>query len=798
MENTKRAEENVKDQGKEISFQWFFVNFLVYWKWFAISIILFLACGYVYLRYVTPVYNVNSMIVFRGGSRGVDSESSYFQRLGYIESGTNIENEMEVLHSRDLLETAVVEGDYYIRYSVKGRFKNTEIYDGAGRQYYSAVPVKVFCDKNIISALFSTLSLKISLSDNSTILVDGQYGNNNFSYKLSTIPAVIKTPIGELLLLSDENVVLKKEYPLYVTITPPLWVAQSYIGAIATDYVAKKATVVSVTLNETNGKRGEDFLNRLFEVYNRETSADKNKAGEKASDFIKARLEDLTKELSSSEDEIEAYKKENRIALDLSPDQGMTTGEMNNNYKKLVGVGSDEIRLSYLRDAVEKNTDNSALLPAISTDGDGGDLSAKIGTYNQSVLEKNRLLAYTKDDAPTIKKRNERLELLRQDILFTLKTAEYSISTTKKEYEGLYDNYLSGLGDVPRKDRELADLQRLQGSKSDLYSSLLRQKQQIEYSLAVSTPSLKVLNVPLTSGLIYPRRTLTYLICLVLGLVLPFIIVGIRELFNFKLTKEEEVRRFSNIPVIISLPIAKTKSPIVISSHTTTAIVERFRLLRTNLQFILDNPEKKSVLITSTISGEGKTFVAMNLALTFSLKYKTILVGLDIRRPKINNYLNLPKQMGVISYLTGEETNINNLICRNVNGTNLDVLTSGMIPLNPNELLIEHTLDTMFQELRQQYDYIIIDSSPVGSVSDAFLLNRVCDVSLFVVRNNLTPKSAISLANKIYEEKRLNNINLVLNGFAGGKNRYGYGYGGYGYGYGYGYGGYGYGYESES
>jgi capsular exopolysaccharide synthesis family protein len=320
----------------------------------------------------------------------------------------------------------------------------------------------------------------------------------------------------------------------------------------------------------------------------------------------------------------------------------------------------------------------------------------------------------------------------------------------------------------------------------------LRRKQEIDFTLAVSAPSAKVIESPLTSGLVSPRKTMIYFICLITGLLFPFVVIGIRELMNYKLSHEEEVRRLVDIPIIVSLPIVKTKSSIVVSSHATTAIVERFRLLRTNLQFILDSPDKKSILITSTISGEGKTFVSVNLALTFALKYKTILVGLDIRRPKINTAFNLPKQMGLISYLTGEETNINNLIYKNANGTGLDVLTSGMVPLNPNELLIERTLDEMFVKLREQYEYIIIDSSPVGSVSDAFLLNRICDASLFVIRNDLTPKSAISLANNVFREKRLNNVNLVLNGFSEGKGRYGYGYG-YGYSY-----GYGYGYESES
>jgi len=799
MENNKR-EENVKAQGKEINFQWFIISFLIHWKWFVISVIVFLLCGYVKLRYSTSVYDVRTNIVLRDSKRGGmgNSEVSLFERMGYLEAANNnVENEIEVIRSRDLLETVVVEDEAFIRYFVKGRFKNTDVYGGAGRQYYAAPPIKVFVDKDVISSLYSTISLEVVLTDKSTVFVEGQYGSEKFGNEFSSIPAVLKTPIGEVLLLPDENVTLKKEYPLYIQIVPPLWIAQSYLGAISEVLVGKNSTVVHISLHETNPKRGENFLNRLIQVYNRETMNDKSKAAENASLFIKEQLNDLNDKLHLSENSIETYKKDNKIGLSIAD---LYSSDDNTFEKRIISLGTDELKLSYLQATVEKNVDNKDLLPAAAVDN--GTLAGALERYNQKILDRERLLAYTKESAPIIKRANERLSLMREDILTSIRALKYSLDLSKKEIDNLTDHSNVGLEDVPRKERELTDLLREQLIQSNLYIDLLRRKQEIEFTVAVSAPSAKVIESPLTAGLVAPRKTYIYFLCLSIGLIFPFIIIGIRELMNYKLSHEEEVRRFSEMPVIVSLPIVKTKTPIVVSSHATTAIAERFRLLRTNLQFILDNPDKKSILVTSTISGEGKTFVAINLALIFSLKYKTILLGLDIRRPKINTYLNLPKQMGLISYLAGEETNINNLIYRNVNDTNLDVLVSGMIPLNPNELLIEPTLDRLLQELREQYDYIIIDSSPVGSVSDAFLLNRICDVSLFVVRNNLTPKSAISLANRIYEEKRLNNVNLILNGFAEGKSRYGYGYGygyggGYGYGYGgYGYGGYGYGYGS--
>ena len=605
MENNRTEKEKEKAQGKEINFQWFIVSFLIHWKWFVLSVIFFLSMGYIYLRYVTPVYNVSSKIVLKDSKRGgmSNSELSIFQRMGYLESSSNVENEIEIIRSRDLLETVVIEEESFIRYSVKGRFRDTDLYGGMGRRYYAAPPIKVFLDKSVISSLYSTISLKLTLTDKSSVVVVGQYGSARFENEFQSIPAVLKTPIGEVLLLPDDNnVTLKKEYPLYIQIIPPLWIAQSYMGALGEELLGKDATVVHVSLRETNPKRGESFLTRLFQVYNRETMLDKNKAANSASAFIEKSLNEISKDLVLSEDDVEAYKTENKIGLEMGTDAGIIAGENNNYFKKIISLGSDELKLSYLESFVENNKDNKDVLPAAVLDNP--QINETIMKYNQRLMERDRLLNYTKEDAPIILKTNERLSLMRESILASIRSLKYSYGVTRNEYEGMIDNYDSGKGDLPRKERELSDLDRQQMIKSNLYVDLLRRKQEIDFTLAVTAPSAKVIESPLTGGLVSPRKTMIYFMCLVCGLLFPFIVIGIRELMNYKLSHEEEVRRLVDIPIIVSLPIVKTKSSIVVTSHATTAIVERFRLLRTNLQFILDSPEKKSILVTSTISGE--------------------------------------------------------------------------------------------------------------------------------------------------------------------------------------------------
>ncbi|MDR2859806.1 MAG: polysaccharide biosynthesis tyrosine autokinase [Mediterranea sp.] len=795
MENT-YSDSRDKKQSKEIDFQWFIINFLVSWKWFLFSAILSLLIGHIYLRYATPTYHIGAKIVMKDSKRGgmSNSELAVFEGMGVLNNTNSIvENEVQVLQARNLIETVVKEKNLFINYYVKGRFKNTELYGNANSKYYGSVPVKVYADSTVLSGLRNALFMTISFTDRSTYTIAGNYGATELSAEYQTLPAVLETPIGELLLTADPHSVLRKEYPLNVLIIPTLWAAQGYMGLLSVELGDKSTTVIPLALRETHRQRGEDFLSKLIEVYNRDAMSEKNKAAENASQFLNERSDELRSSLAVSEKEIEEYKQKNHIP-DLKISTSLYINEDNEFDKQLVQLNTDMVMLAYVNDEIKKGYDSEVLLPA-SIGLTNSSLSSSMTEYNLIMQRRKSALNSTSEGTPTINDMDAKIKLLKESITNEIKSAQYNLRTKKKETEQLNNRFKSDIQNIPRLERELAIMLREQQSKSNLLVELLRRKESIDLTLKVTVPSAKILESPLAGGQISPRKNTIYLYCLIFGLLCPFVILGLRGLFNYKVEDEGETRRVVTAPVIISIPVSKNSDSMVVKPHATNSIVERFRLLRTNLQFILDDPNKKTILVTSSISGEGKTFVAINLAMTFALKYKTLLVGLDIRRPKINTYLGLPKTAGLISYLTGEETNIETLIHKNIKNTSLDVLASGVIPPNPNELLMEQTLDAMFQDLRKIYDYIIVDTSPAGSVSDAFLLNRVADASLYIVRRNITPKSAITLLNSIYNEKRLQNINVVLNAFGSGRaGRYGYSYGNYGYGYGY---GYEYGYSSE-
>ncbi|MDR1782944.1 MAG: polysaccharide biosynthesis tyrosine autokinase [Dysgonamonadaceae bacterium] len=804
MENTTN---NTQGGGlKEINLQWFIANILINWRWFALSIIVFLLSGYLYLRYATPVFNVYSKIFLQNSSRGQSSNSDavVFQALGVLDNSSTLENEIELMRSRDMIENLIKETGLFIRYRVKGRFMDTELFDYGNRAFYKSLPIKVHVDSVVLSKLGGGIAIKASLTEDGDYLFTGFAGGGEFTYQTDVLPCVLKTLSGEILITEGEKSKLKKDCPVEINIVSPLSEAMSFIGRLELDGSNQKTSVISMTLRETHRSRGQFFLQKLIDFYNHESFSDKNKAAQSALNFIDERLLTLRSELDNAERQTEAYRVDNHISL-LGVEGTIFLQGEDAMFQQYAEANAKDLILDYIKnDLLKQGTkDGWNLLPALSVQNFSPTLMQNITEFNNQVLTKQRIMREAVPELPAVRRMDLRLETLRTDILAGIDGLKHAIKEERVKLDNEDNIYESGTLDYPRRERELSVFSRQEAIKLGLVNSLSDRAEEIKLTLAVEVPNAKVLEYPLASGgPVSPHRMFIFLICLIFGVLTPFIIFGIREMFNYKLGREDEVRRFTNIPIIVSIPFVKTKTPLVVTQQSTSAIVERFRLLRTNLQFMLETPEKKVIMVTSTISGEGKTFVAINLAMTFSLKYKTILVGLDVRRPKINSYLNLPKQIGLISYLTGEEHDVDSLIYKNVNDSNLDVLVSGIVPPNPNELLIDKTLDNLFAELRKKYDYIIVDSSPVGSVSDAFLLNRVIDASLFVVRGDVTPKSALALANTINTDKRLANLSFVLNAFHSGKNKgygYGYGYGGYGgygyggYGGGYGYGGYGYG-----
>ncbi|MDR0686699.1 MAG: polysaccharide biosynthesis tyrosine autokinase [Dysgonamonadaceae bacterium] len=787
MEGNKQ-ETKIRERQQEIDYQWFIYNFLIYWKWFVLSVAIFLAIGYLKVRYAVPVYEINSSIALKGRGISQNDDVGLFEAMGFIQASSNISNEIYTMRSRNMIHTVVTEEKFYIRYFVKGKIKDTEIY-GYGNNFYNTAPVRAYVDSAVLASLNTTMVLTVSRSEYNKIQVEGYYNGYDIKGDYSSLPATVETPIGEVLLLPDPDTELDSRVPLNINITPPLWVAQNFMSNLSISDERGNSRKLNIKLTDTHPGRGVDFLNKLVEIYNRETINEKNESTKIALTFIEGRSREYEKDLYEAEDRVQFWREEND-GLDVMSEVGFVQSGEYELERKLVEIESSYRKINAVESELRSDEYKQIITPI---DGIVGALPELVRRYNDLVLERDKTRAYASDDIPLLKQMIIKLDNIREQLVLAIEGARQGLDTDKRKLQDVLGFYNTSGEILPSKQRDLGDVSRFQGLVAEMYTSMQTKKLDLELTMAVQASVVKILESPLSSGaFISPTPKMTYLMCIVFGIVIPFVILGIRAILNSKLTSESEVTRFSKVPIVISLPFIKKKESIIIKSGSTKPVIERFRLMRTNLQFVLGE-DKKTILITSTLSGEGKTFVSLNLAMTFALRYKTLLVGLDVRRPKLNSYFNLPKNEGVVAYLLGEKTNVDELIYKNVNDTHMDVLVSGSIPPNPNELLMDKRLDQLFLELRKRYDYIVIDSSPVGSVSDAFLLKRISDVSLFIIRRNMTPKSALALLNDIHEKNRLDNLNIVLNAFS--RKDVGYYGSGYGYGYGYGYSyGYGYGY----
>jgi len=762
---------------KEISLVWFVEQLLRYWKWFLLSVVLFLLAGYLYLRYATYAYHVGATIVLKDSKRGgmANSELSVFEGMGLISSDNNIDNEMEMLQSRNLIESVVKELGLTTRYRIKGKMKDTELYGDRNPKFYSETPVIVYCDPEKQGSVPVGLQFTVSKEDNK-IKVSGTAAGKTFTEEFASLPALLSTPAGELLLQPSGVNTLLDDYPVEISFVPPLQVAQFYQGCVNIEATGKNTSVIKIGVRETHRQRGEDFLSKLIEVYNRDAMEDKNKAARNAARFMEERLSYINEDLQNAEIEIEGYKRSNRLT-DIELESQLFLGEDNEFEKRQAQVGTQLELIGMLEKAIE----GEDLLAANLGFADPN-LPAMISRYNSALAEKQRLEEYTFPDNPLVTKQTFRINALKTEISAQIAGIRQTLKTKEKELRRESRRYDEYLGDIPRREREYREMTRQQVIKSELYVMLLQKKEEAELSLAVTAPSAQVIESPLSGGPVSPRSSFIYAFCLLLGAIVPFACLGLREALSYKIEKESDVRHLTNVPLIATLPQGKNRTPVVVNAHSMTPIVERFRLLRTNLQFSMSDSQKKVILVTSTVSGEGKTFVSINLALTFALKYKTLLVGLDIRRPKLAEAFGLAESgkapQGVVSYLTGANRNLNELIHCDVKGSSLDVLLSGSVPPDPNELLMEKTIEELFDELRMRYDYIILDTSPVGSVSDTFLLDRVSDISLYVVRANYSAKACFDLINEIDHDRRLKDMYVVFNCIGGKQDkRYGYGYG---------------------
>ena len=819
--NTENLQEMQNSEAESaFSFRTIMAMFILNWQWFLLSMFICLCTALIYLRYASPVYQVSAKILIKDDNTRRRSNANMLanmQELGSMTNSNGIENEVEILQSRILARDAVIDLKLYTDYKSKGRIKKTLLYKNQ--------PVNVDIDSLHLAQMdkdlmtVGTKNIKLTM-----VYRDGQYElkgqtllngrpSSEFEQTVNTFPTIIKTKYGTLTLtknirheLDAEEKEVENGSEYYVTIVPPMIVATSYARGLNVAPTSKMTSIAQLTLTDRDPNRGIDFLNQLTECYNRQANEDKNEIALRTEEFINERLTKIDAELGSTEDKLENYKKRNALTQ-LQMDATQTL-QMSTQYETKLAEANTQIHLlDYLREYIDKPENMYKTIPSNVGMTDAASVRL-IDSYNKTVQDRNRLLKAASEQAPQVQTQTAILDDLQASIRQALLQARRSADIQRQGVQNQYNKYQNRIGNSPEQERVLNQIGRQQEVKSGLYLLLLQKREENSISLAATANKGKMIDEPEFNGKVSPKSAIIMLAALVLGLAIPFAILYLLQLLQFRIGGHDDLVKMTRLPIISDVPVAsdsvKSAAGIVVQANKNNQIDEVFRSLRTNVQFMMKEDEK-IILFTSSISGEGKTFIAANLAMSFALLgKKVVLCGLDIRKPALGRLFDVKdRQQGVTTLLSKnrvtEEDLMDQLSPSAVND-NLDLLLAGPTPPNPTELLARDNMRQIIELLKQRYDYIILDTAPVGLVSDTMQLTKYANVCCYICRADYTPKSNIELLNTLSAEGKLPNTGLVLNGVDMSKKKYGYyyGYGKYGkygrYGYGrYGYGRYGYG-----
>ena len=783
MEEKKNYEvSNVIEEEEQSSFTFasIYAAFILNWKWFLLSLIICLGLAAIYLRYTTPIYQTTAKLLVKGSDKGYSSNASLRSSLttGIINQNEGLSNEIQILRSRRLAEEAVKDLKLYVNYVKHGRVNDVMMY----KDNYLNVDI----DPASLNNLPSTVVLEVTREKNA-FKVEGTAGRTKINQTLKTLPASIKTSVGTLSFTANPNASLKDGNSMTVTITSPRNASGKYAGSLGTSTM-EGTSIAILSLKDESPSRASDYIKQLVVCYNRQANDDKNEVANRTEEFINSRLEKINAELNSTEGELEAYKKRNNM-VNLNMSGSTAFGNSNEFEQKLASANTQVQLLNELSSYVREPVNKYQVIPSNIGLADGASTQL-ISRYNQVAMERNRLLKTASETSPAVTPLTEELDGLTTSIQQALNQQRRSLEIQRNSIASQFSRYTGQIQQTPEQERMLTQIGRQQEVKSGLYLMLLQKREENSISLAATADKGKLIDDPSFAGMISPKSNMIFLIALAIAIGLPSLILFLISVFRYKIEGHDDVAKLTKLPIIADVAVAsetaKTKADIVVHENQNNQMEEIFRSMRTNLQFMMKENDKV-VMFTSSTSGEGKTFNAANLAVSFALLgKKVVLVGLDIRKPRLAELFELKDHHhGITPLLTHDEPTwdmVKEQILPSGVNDNLELLLAGPIPPNPAELLTRDSLDKVMNLLRDKYDYIIIDTAPVGLVTDTLQIGRVSDATVYMCRADYTPKASFDLINGLANEGKLPNMSIVINGIDMSKKKYGYyyGYGKYG------------------
>jgi capsular exopolysaccharide synthesis family protein len=752
-----------------------------YWPLFVIASIISFSIAYVYLKYATPLYKISSTLLIKEDARAV--ESSVIEMMDPLGSGKKIENEIEILKSRSLAKAVVRNLNLYGEIFERGTIRNTSMYKRA--------PVQIrFLDPDQINPMEGIImDLKYDYKGQKLTMGDVTYPLND---------TVTTTRWGRILITPTPgfNPASLQDKHLYIRIAGEKALAGVFLGNLKIAPANKQANVLRLEYVDAVPQKGMDMLNELMRTYDAESIEDKNKTASKTMSFVEDRLRIITAELSQVEGQIERYKTAEGI-VDISEQSKLFLASVKENDAQL---SEADMQLSTL-DAVEQYVRNKQhskdnVVPATIGIADQT-LLGLLTRLQETELQQDKLRKTTGENSPLLESLNAQEERLRPAIMDNIRSLRTNLESGRAKLAAQNARFRSMLQGVPNKERTLLEVSRQQAIKNNIYTFLLEKREETALQYAAAISDSRIIDLAEADTFPFsPKKSMVMALAIIAGLAAVAGFIAVKDMMNNKVMFRSDIEKGTSAPIIAEIMFDKSGG-IAITEGRRTPVAEQFRALRTTLSYIGINGDNKTILVTSSISGEGKSFIAVNLGLSLSLtKKKVVLLEFDLRKPKVSKILNVPHHPGISNYLAGHST-LSDILKQPIeNNEYMYLLSAGVIPPNPTELILNGRLEHLLATLRASFDYIIIDTAPVGPVTDARLLAPYADATLYVVRHERTPKFNLKMIEDLYEQGDLGKLNIIFNGLKmRGLPGYAYGYGG-GYGYGNGQ-GYGYGYTDD-
>lgn len=768
---------NIENQ-EEINIQGMIEPFLRKWQWFVLSVVMVLFLTFIFLKIKSPIYKISSTILIKeakssGGGKddlamGLLGELSVFGGMG----SNSVENELEILKSKKLMRDVVLKNNLQTSVYVLKSLGKKEVYKDKS-------PIVVRIINENIEEKYPEKPIQLNIKGDAVELVSKELSNS-----LKTqFGREIKLPAVTFVIDKNKNFRPEKDLD-YNHLEISLASIDSRVSKLQEEYSVnladKKATVIALNINVENIEKGKDILNELVKSYNADAIEDKDITTKKTLEFIDERIKLISEELGQVENKKQDFKQKNKLSdIDTEVKLGLETNA--DARKKQLEVETQmNINKALLNSVVHLN--GNSLLP-INTGVESAEINTGIDAYNRLVLEKNRLLENATDQHPAVAELNKQIQELKKNIINTLNKNKQSLEIANSEYATELAKIDGKISKVPYLEKIFRNIERTQQIKENLYLLLLQKREESAISLNISAPKARVVDVAYASEKpIAPKKIIYYIGALMLGLLVPFLIIYLRRLLNDKIITKQDLERLVKDNILVELPSIPKNGSELVGINDLSSMAEAFRILITNLKFKLPNRENgRVVLVTSTVKGEGKTFVSINTALTLAGgKSRVVIIGADIRNPQLQRYERESRRLkGLTEYLHGD-LDVQEIIHQFPDNANMDIIYSGMIPPNPTDLLTNGRFGTLIEELRQDYQYIIIDSAPLLLVPDTLLIADTADATIYVSRSKHTKNDLIEFANKNIREHKIHNVGFILNDvnkhFFSYGHKYSYGY----------------------